>query len=81
MGGQNKDKNFKKRFGDRITVTYLEKPLSPAEQKIQNQKISKAFADVLTGILGREPTPNELLGIDEIKFRKKKPSGPSVTPP
>lgn len=73
---QNKEKNFKKRFGDRIIVTYLDRPLGPSEQRIQNEKISKAFAEALAGILGREPTQNELYGIEKVRLKKKKPFTP-----
>jgi len=63
-------KNFQKRFGDRISVTYQKKSLEPAEQKFRDGRLVKAYIQVLTGILKREPTQEELLGITEIKFSK-----------
>ncbi|MCK4248402.1 MAG: hypothetical protein KAX15_01335 [Candidatus Omnitrophica bacterium] len=61
MGDRIK-KNFEKRFGNRIYRFFLDKPLSPFEQRLQNQKINKAFLAVLTGLLGRKPTQDEILG-------------------
>ena len=63
-------RNFKKRFESRISLIYLKTPLKPAEQRIQKEKISTAFLTVLTGILKKEPTQNELFGIEEIKIKK-----------
>ncbi len=79
MSAQSKDKNFKKRFGDRIVMTFLDKPLSPMEQKIQNEKVAQAFNGMLSWLLGKEPSQGELLGLQEITPRKRK-SKP-VTPP
>ena len=59
-------KNFKKRFEGRITVTYQQKPLEPAEQKFRDERLVKAYTQVLTGILKREPTQEELLGLVDI---------------
>jgi len=59
--------NFRKRFGDRISMTYREKPLTVSEKKLQNDSLSKAITHVLAGILKREPASEELLGITEIK--------------
>ena len=65
--------NFHKRFGDRIEMVFLDKPLEPTEQKIRDVKILKAYTLLLTEILKREPTPEELLGIVKIKPRIKLP--------
>lgn len=59
--------NFKKRFGDRpFKVIYPEKPLTGDERKLRNEKIAEAVKAVLTGILKREPTPEELSGLEDI---------------
>ncbi len=69
--GRKMESNFEKRFGDRIEIVYADKPLRAAEREMQNIKICKALVSVLTGILGREPTQSELLGIDDISLNKK----------
>ena len=63
------DDNFRKRFGDRIEIKYLDKPLEPTEQKIRNAKILTAYTLMLSEILKREPTQEELLGIVKINPR------------
>ena len=68
--GQRILNNFHKRFGDRIIVTYTDKPHLPEEQALQNKDIADAIVQVLTGILKREPTQDELLGIIEVKAPK-----------
>ncbi len=68
-------KNFQKRFGDRISVTYQKKSLEPAEQKFRDGRLVKAYTQVLAGILKREPTQEELLGLVDISIsisRRKK---------
>ena len=70
---QDITKNFYKRFGDRIKVVYLDKPLEPTEQKIRNAKLREVYKLMLTEILKREPTQEELLGIVKIKPRIKLP--------
>ncbi|MBU4376900.1 MAG: hypothetical protein KKD29_05410 [Candidatus Omnitrophica bacterium] len=63
---QKMDNNFKKRFGDRISVSYLVKSFTPAERETQNTKLYKAIRQVMVGILKREPTQEELLGLKDI---------------
>lgn len=63
--------NFKKRFGDRIQFNYLDKPLRGTERQIQNQKIVKAYSELLAGILKREPTPDELSGLKQLSAKKR----------
>ena len=70
--GQRMSNKFKERFGDRVSVVYRGKPLTVSEQKLQNETLAKAVAHVLTGILKREPTEEELLGVTEIKSIKTK---------
>ncbi len=65
--GRRLANNFKKRFGDRkFVVIYPEKPLEGAERRFQSEKITQAYVAVLAGILGREPTANEILGLEDI---------------
>lgn len=69
------DNNFKRRFGDRISISYLVKSFTPAEREVQNTKLYKAIRKVMAGVLKREPTHEEILGLKGIsghKFRHKK---------
>jgi len=68
--GKGTTKNFQDRFGDRINVVYPDKPLSATERVLQYEAISKAVFQVMTGILGREPTREEFLGIADISKLK-----------
>lgn len=63
--GQTIKNNFNKRFGGRIRIIYAQK-VSVTEKQVINEKLCKAMVEVLTGILGREPTQRELLGIDDL---------------
>lgn len=69
--GQRIRNNFNKRFGGRIRIVYAQK-LSAEEKHLQNEKLCKAMTQILSGILGREPTQRELLGIDDISQCKLK---------
>lgn len=66
--------NFKKRFGDpaRIEIEYAKDKIAPSEEAYQSEQISKAYAGVLKGILGREPTQNEIIGKTDIARHLKK---------
>jgi hypothetical protein len=64
MGQRVKD-NFSKRFGGEICIVYAKKS-SASEEGIQDGELCKAIIKVLSGILGREPTPKEILGIEDI---------------
>lgn len=68
--GRKIAENFQKRFGDRITFRYPSKPLEGLERRQQNEKIFDAFKNVLSGILKREPTTNELFGVEDISGKK-----------
>jgi hypothetical protein len=70
--GRSISENFKNRFGDRISVSYPNRQLDPGEQKIQNENLLKAFSQVLAGILKREPTQDELLGIEGLPIHKQR---------
>jgi len=63
--GQTIKNNFNKRFGGRIRIVYAQK-VSVIEKQVLNERLCKAMVGVLTGILGREPTQKELLGIDDL---------------
>lgn len=68
MGGRSAKDNFKRRFGDlaRIKIEYAKDKVSPSEEVYRSEQISKAYAGVLKGILGREPTQDELSGNEDI---------------
>ena len=57
---------FQKRFKDRIAVVYADKPRTAVEQQVQGETLAKAVTQVITGILKREPTQEELLGIVDL---------------
>ena len=63
------DRNFNKRFGDRISMVFADKPL---DQKVQNNALYKAVTEVMAGILRREPTEAELLGLEDVSVHKAK---------
>jgi len=69
--GQRIKNNFNKRFGGRIRIVYAQK-LSASEKQLQNERLCKAMIQVLSGILGREPTQREILGLDDISQCKLK---------
>ncbi len=70
MGGRSAKDNFKRRFGDpaRIKIEYVKDKISPSEDEYRSEQISKAYAGVLKGILGREPTQEEILGNKVIDY-------------
>jgi len=57
---------FQKRFGDRITAVYADKPRTVVDQQVQGETLAKAVTQVIAGILKREPTQEELLGLVDI---------------
>lgn len=75
MGRKSAKENLKQRFGDpmRVEVHYSRGDISPSEESYQNDQLSKAYVEVLRGVLGREPTQDEILGKKDIstKLRKK----------
>jgi len=64
--GERQNSNLQKRFKNGFFLAYQDKPLEGEERRIQNQRIFDAVKAVLTGILKREPTPDELLGCKPI---------------
>ncbi len=69
---QRMDKNFQKRFEDRISVVFPERLLAPTEQRARNDSLVKAITEVMAGILKREPTQEELLGLEDISTHKRR---------
>lgn len=69
--GQRTMNNFNKRFGGRIRIVYAQKT-SVSEKQLQYGKLCRAIIKVLSGILGREPTQREILGIDDISKKIKR---------
>lgn len=69
--GDRQISNFEKRFKRGFNVIYSEKPLEGTARRTQNQKILDAVKAVLTGILKREPTPDELSGCRQITRTKQ----------
>lgn len=70
--GRKTEKNFNRRFEGRISVTFPERPLQPAESKAQNEALCRAITEVMAGILKREPTQEELLGLEDISTQRRK---------
>ncbi len=68
--GQRIRNNFNKRFGGRIRVVYAQDS-SASEKQLRNGRLCEAIIKVLSGILGREPTQKELLGIEDLAKNKK----------
>ena len=66
------EKNFERRFGDRIEINFTVKPLEGEERKIYHKRLSEAFRAVMAAVLKRDPTQEELLGIVPIVVPKRK---------
>lgn len=69
---QRIDKNFQKRFGNQLSAVFANKPLPPTEQKIQNENLAKAITQAMAGILKRELTQEELIGLEDISIHKRR---------
>ena len=79
--GKRAMNNFKKRFGDppRITVTFVKG--TPEEVREVSERTFSAYKDMLTSLLGRIPTNDELYGrvpIPEIHKKITKVVEPSA---
>ncbi len=72
--GRSISDNFKKRFGDpaRIEVRHETGKVPPSEDTYRSEQLSKACVEVLRGVLGREPTQDEILGTKDISTRLQK---------
>ena len=73
MGGRSTSDNFKRRFGDppRIALRFDKKKASFVEEADRNKKLAEAATDILRGVLGREPTHDEIIGKVDISRAKK----------
>lgn len=73
--GRSTSDNFKRRFGDpaRMEVKYEPCKGSPSEDTCRSEQLSKAYAGVLKGVLGREPTQDEILGKIDVSKKLPKP--------
>lgn len=69
--GRKTETSFHKRFGGRISVLFSDRSLQPAGSKAQNEALCRAIKEVMAGILKREPTEEELLGVDDISVYKR----------
>lgn len=54
-----------------MEVKYEPGKVLPSEDTYRSEQISKAYAGVLKGVLGREPTHAEILGKVDISRAKK----------
>ncbi len=70
--GQKTEMNFYRRFEDRVSVVFSDRPLPPAEAKAENEALCRAITEVMAGILKREPTQEELLGLEDISTQRRK---------
>ena len=68
--GERASKGLNRRFSGGIRVSYLEKPLTGAERASLQDQAVKALALVLSGVLGRDPTEEEILGFTPVTFGK-----------
>jgi len=70
--GRKIEQNFERRFADRIDVVFKTRSLEGQERKSYNTRMNEAFKALMTAVLGREPTPAELLGIVPVVLPKRK---------
>ena len=63
---------FQKRFGDRITAVYANKPRTVVDEQTQGETLAKAVTQVIAGILKREPSQEELLGLVDISNHEQR---------
>lgn len=73
MGGRSIKDNFKRRFGypARIEIEYAKDKIAPSDDAYRSEQISKAYAGVLKGIFGREPTQDEFMDKADISCAKR----------
>ena len=64
--GERASKGLNRRFPGGIRVRYQETPSTGAERASRRGLIVQAFVSVLSGILGRSPSEDELLGLQGI---------------
>jgi hypothetical protein len=68
--GERATKQFNKRFKAGIEIRFAESPLSPAEQEYRNKCLREAISAILKGLLGREPSHEELTGQVDTSLNK-----------
>ena len=69
--GERADKGLNRRFPGGIRISYPEKPATGIERVTRQDLIVSGFASVLSGILGRDPSEEEILGIKPATFVEK----------
>ena len=69
--GERASKGLNRRFPEGIRVSYQEKIATRAECAVRQDLVVNAFASVLSGVLGRDPLEEEILGLKPVTFREK----------
>lgn len=69
--GERASKGLNMRFSGGIRVSYQEKLATRAERAVRQDLTVKAFASVLSGVLGRDSSEEEILGLKPVTFREK----------
>ena len=69
--GERASKGLNRRFPGGIRVSYPEKPATGIERAARQDLVVKAFTSVLSGVLGRDSTDEEILGIKPVIFGEK----------
>jgi len=69
--GDRASKGLNRRFPGGIRVSYPEKRATGTERAVRQDLVVKAFASVLSGVLGRDPSEEEILGIKPATFVEK----------
>ena len=70
--GHSTEQLFEKRFAGRIEVAYRIQPIDGEERQFHQKRLSDALKAVMTALLKREPTQEELLGLTPIVVGTKK---------
>lgn len=69
-------KQFEKRFSQGMEVHYSQDVLTPSEHEYRSESLRTALREVLTALLKREPTDDELSGRVDIskliRFSRRK---------
>lgn len=75
--GRSTSDNFKRRFGDppRIALKFDKKKASFVEDADKSKKLADAAIGILRGVLGRDPTQDEILGKVDISERRRRKTG------
>jgi len=70
--GQRAIKTFENRFHNGIEINFAKQEQSPAEQEYRNKCLRDAIFQIFKGVLGREPTQDELSGRVKISITNRK---------